>query len=182
MTFTPSGGSATPLTLVGQRENEAGRLAAIYSLLAPPSGQAGNVTVTFSGSVGNGIVVGVANFQGVDQSDPLDDFASAVGTETSSPTVPVPNDADARNELVFDTVFLGAATPLGTLGAGSDQAQQWNATIDRVRGAASTEEATGTSTTMSWTVTGGATARYWAIGAVPINPAPVGPTHDLTMA
>ncbi len=34
---------------------------------------------------------------------------------------------------------------------------------------------------MSWTVTGGATTRYWAIAAVPINPAPVGPTYDLTM-
>ena len=177
VTFTPSGGSATPLTAVGEVENEAGRLAAIYELLSPPSGKAGTVTVTFSGSVANGIVVGVANFKGVDQTDPLDDFTSAVGTEANPPSVLVATDDD---DIVFDTVFLGAAT-IGTLGVGADQTEQWNKTAGRVRGAASIEEATGASTTMSWTVTGGATARYWALAAVPINPAPVGTTYNLTM-
>ena len=106
VTFTPDGGSATALAEVGSVENEAGRLAAIYSLVDPSSGVTGTVTVTFSGSVGNGIVVGVANFAGVDQADPLDDFVSAVGTQTTAISVEVPTDL---NDLVFDTVFLGAA-------------------------------------------------------------------------
>jgi len=169
----------TVLTLsqVGSVENEAGRLAAVYGLLNPPSGQAGTVTVTFSGSVGNGIVAGVVNFAGVDQTTPYGTYASNTGTDTT-PTV---NVVTTAGDLVFDTVFLGAQT-IGTLAAGDSQTAQWSATIDRVGGAGSIEEATGTSVTMSWTVSGGATSRFWAIGAVPIKPAAAGPTQDLTIA
>ncbi len=178
VTFTPSVGSPVGLTLVGSIENEAGRLAAIYSLESPPIGDSGTVTVTFSGSVGNGIVVGVANFKGVDPADPLDDFVSAVGTDANAIGVDVPADV---GDLVFDTVFLGAAT-VPSLTVDASQNPLWNGTAGRVRGAASTEQATTTTTPMSWTASGGATTYYWAIGAVPINPAPAGPTHDLTMA
>jgi uncharacterized repeat protein (TIGR02543 family) len=179
VTFTPSGGSATALAEVGSIENEAGRLAAIYSLVNPPSGVLGTVTVTFSGSVGYGIVVGVANFAGVNQSDPLDDFVSAVGTEASAISVDVHADI---NDLVFDTVFLGAAT-LPSLTVDASQTQLWDATVDRVRGVASTEPATTTTTPMSWTASGGSTSYYWAIGAVPINPVGSEPTiYDLTVA
>jgi uncharacterized repeat protein (TIGR02543 family) len=177
VTFTPSGGSASTFALVGSIENESGRLAAIYSLLNPPSGISGTVTVTFSGSVGNGIAVGVANFAGVDQSDPLDDFVSSVGTEASAIVVNVPADI---NDLVFDNVFLGAAT-IPSLTVDASQAQLWNATIDRVRGASSTEKATTVTTPMSWTASGGATAYYWAIGAVPINPVPIVDETDPTV-
>ena len=38
------------------------RYAAIYSLLDPPAGQAGDIDITFSGTVSNGIVTGVTNF------------------------------------------------------------------------------------------------------------------------
>jgi len=160
-----------PLTEVGSVENEGGRLAAIYGLVDPPSGQAGTVVVTFSGSVGNGIVAGAANFAGVDQDTPFGTYASNTGTDTT-PTVNVATEA---KDVVFDTVFLGAGT-IGTLAAGGGQMDQWNETVDRVRGAASTEEATGVSVTMSWAVSGGATSRYWAIAAVPINPAATAPT------
>ena len=178
VTFTPSGGTAAALTEVGHVENEAGRLAAIYYLLAPPSGQAGTVTVTYSGSVAYGIVAGVANFAGVDQTTPLGAFTSNVGTEAAAISVSVATDPD---DLVFDTVFLGAAT-LPSLTAGSGQTQHWNANIDRARGVASTKLATTTTTEMSWTPSGGATAYYWAIAAVPINPAATGPTQQLTVA
>jgi hypothetical protein len=167
-----------PLTQVGEVENEAGRLAAIYGLVNPPSGQAGTVEVTFSDTVNYGIVAGVANFAGVNQSDPFDDFVSAVGTEATAINVDVPADL---NDLVFDTMFLGAAT-LPSLTADASQTELWNATVDRVRGVASTEQATTTPTPMSWTASGGSTSYYWAIGAVPINPAAAGPTHDLTIA
>ncbi len=177
VTFTPTGETALTLDEVGSIENEAGRLAAIYSLLNPPSGMSGTVTVTFSGNINNGFTVGVANFAGVDQADPLDDFVSAVGTESAPISVDVTADT---NDLVFDTVFIGAAT-IPTLSAGTNQDQLWSTNVDRAGGAASTEPAAST-VTMSWTPTGGATAYYWAIGAVPINPAIIGPTQELTMA
>ena len=178
VTFTPNAGTAVPLTEVGTIENEAGRLAAIYSLADPPNGVAGTVTVTYSGSVGYGIVAGAANFSGVNPADPLDDFVSAVGTEANAINVDVPTDP---NDLVFDTIFLGAATP-PSLSIGAGQSQLWNASLDRTRGAASIEQAAGATTAMGWTASGGSTAYYWAIGAVPINPAPAGTTYELTVA
>ena len=51
VTFTPDGGSALALTAVSSIENGAGRLAAVYQLLAPPSGVSGTVSVAFSGTV-----------------------------------------------------------------------------------------------------------------------------------
>ena len=167
VTFTPSGDSAISMSEVGSVENEAGRLSAIYSLLAPPISTAGTVTITFSGSVNNGMAAGVADFSGVNQSDPLDDFVSAIGTEANTITLDVPTDPD---DVVFDNIFLGAAT-VPSLTVGSDQSEQWNANSDRVRGAASIETAVGATTEMSWTTSGGSSAYYWALGAVPINPA-----------
>ena len=167
VTFTPSGDSAISMSEVGSVENEAGRLSAIYSLLAPPISTTGTVTITFSGSVNNGMAAGVADFSGVNQSDPLDDFVSAIGTEANTITLDVPTDPD---DVVFDNIFLGAATA-PSLTVGSDQSEQWNANSDRVRGAASIETAVGATTEMSWTTSGGSSAYYWALGAVPINPA-----------
>ena len=166
----------TDLTLVGSRENEAGRLIAIYGLIGPPSGVSGTVTVTFSGSVNYGIVVGVVNFAGVDQVDPLGDFVSAVGTETATISVDVPTNP---NDWVFDTIFLGAAT-VPSVNEGTSQSSQWNLLSDRARGAGSTKQATTETTTMSWTTSGGSSSYYWVIGAVPINPAATGPTITVT--
>ena len=111
----------------------------------------------------------MANFSGVDQTDPLDDFVYAVGTEADAINVDVPTDV---NDVVFDNIFLGSAPTLPSLIVGTDQSEQWNETIDRARGAASIETASGSTTSMSWTASGGATAYYWSLGAVPINPAP----------
>jgi hypothetical protein len=180
VTFTPSGGGALDLSAVGSIQNENGRFAGIYSLLDPPSGVSGTVTVTFSGTIDYGIVVGVANFAGVDQTYPVDDFVSAIGTEANPISIDVPSDP---GDIVFDTMFLGAAT-LPNLAAGDDQTQQWNYTLDRVCGVASTEQATGSTTSMSWTASGGATSYYWAIGAVPINPvgsAPKIPANNIVL-
>ena len=68
------------------------------------------------------------------------------------------------NDLVFDTVVIGNYN----LTVGANQTQQWN-TGSSIRGGASTEAASGTSTTMSWT-SGGTEYSYWAIGAVPVKP------------
>ena len=75
-----------------------------------------------------------------------------------------------RMMLCLITFSLAQAT-VPSLSVGSDQSEQWNANIDRVRGAASIETAVGATTAMSWTTSGGSSAYYWALGAVPINPA-----------
>ena len=163
VTFTPSGGDPLALTSVGSVENGAGRLAAIYMLLDPPSGVTGTVTVSFSGSVANGIVVGAANFAGVSQVHPLDKPATATGA-TAAISATVPTDPD---DLVFDAVFVGYSPTPPTVSAGGGQSPLWDATVDRARGVASTKEPTGTSTQMSWTA---ASTCNWAVVAVPINP------------
>jgi len=163
VTFTPSGGSPIALSSVGSIENGSGRLAAIYYLLAPPSGVSGTVAVTFSGSVGNGFVAGAANFQGVDQVTPLGQFASATASSTTTISLSVPsNDGD----LVFATTFLGAGTPPAVT-EGSGQSSLWNSSVDRARGTASTKQASASATSMSWTAGGNG---YWAAGGVSIKP------------
>jgi uncharacterized repeat protein (TIGR02543 family) len=169
-------GTDHPLTeVITQQAGTQLRYSAIYSLPAPPSGTVGTVTVNFSGSVSNGIVAGSVNFAGVDQTTPLGtpDGAGS-GTNDTAPSVTLTGlDGD---ELVFDNVFQGASGETQTLTAGADQTQLWNAWIANVRAAASTEQATSSSVTMSWTAS---SAAYWAIAAVPINPAAAATANGL---
>jgi len=165
VTFTPDGGTAANLAeVMTQQVASTNRYAAIYSLTNPPSGQTGVVTVTFSSDITNGVVVGVANFMGVDPTTPLGtpNGASATGT---APTVTLTNlDGD---ELVFDTVFIGGAPP-PALTPSASQTLLWTEGIANDGGAASTQLATNASVTMSWTATA---SGPWAIVAVPIRPA-----------
>jgi hypothetical protein len=179
VTFTPDEGTAVGLTEVitqlGYNTSNP-RYSAIYSLLNPPSGQAGTVTVTFSGSVSNGIMAGAANFAGVDQTTPL---GTPMGTNDNSTTASVGFTGLNGDELVFDHVFLGAGSSSYALTVGSGQTELWNPEyVANLRAAASIEQATSSSVTMSWTAS---TGNYWAIAAVPIKPAPAGTTYELTM-
>jgi uncharacterized repeat protein (TIGR02543 family) len=180
--FTPTGGSAIDLgsPVIKQQAGTQLRYSAIFSLVDPPANQAGSIAVTFSDSVSNGIVVGAANFKGVDQTTPLGtpkgEGSTAQGTAAS-----VTLDGLAGDELVFDNLFLGYSSSQTSLTVGPGQTQQWSAhtsTSSNVWGAASTEQAIVSSVTMSWTAAYNA---YWAIAAVPINPAPAVLTHDLTV-
>jgi hypothetical protein len=155
------------------------RYSAIYSLLSPPSGQTGTVTITYSGSVSNGIVAGAANFKGVDQTTPLGISAGAASTgNDDSPSVTLAG--LSGNELVFDNLFQGASDETQVMTTGDAQTQQWTGFSGNTRAAASIEEATGNSVTMNWTAS---SESYWAIVAVAINPASTsGTTYDLTMA
>ncbi|MCG6915786.1 hypothetical protein LJE86_17925, partial [bacterium BMS3Abin03] len=168
ITFTPDGESAIGMTeVITQLGYNASnpRYSAIYYLKNPPSGKVGTVTVTFSGSVSNGIMAGVANFSGVDQTTPL---GTPGGGADNSTTPSVTLTGLNGNELVFDNVFLGAGSDTYTLSVGADQTELWNpAYVENLREAASIEQATGSSVTMSWTAS---TGNYWAIVAVPINP------------
>ena len=173
------GAGPTVLTLtevINQQASSQPRNAAIYSLVNPPSGETGTVTVNFSGSVASGIVAGAANFAGVDQTTPLGTPGGATGSSTDSSVTLSGLDGD---ELVFDTAFQGASGETQTLTVGADQTEQWNDFSGNTRAAASVEQANGSSVTMSWTA---GSSSVWVIAAVPIIPGPTGPTHDLTMA
>ena len=179
VTFTPANGIATSLTgVIKQQAGTQLRYSAIYSLLNTPRNTSGIVTITFSGEVTNGIVAGAANFAGVNQSTPLG-IAVGAGSATQSTEPTVTLTELNGNELVFDNVFLGATGETQTLTVGSNQTQLWNAFIGNVRAAPSTEQASSTPVTMSWTA---GTTAYWAVAAVPINPAITVTNHNLTMA
>jgi hypothetical protein len=192
-TFTPNGGSAINLTeeitQLGYNTSNP-RYSAIYSLLAPPSGVTGVVNITFSGQVSNGIVAGAANFAGVDQTTPLGTPGGASGSGTSSSGTPNPSlDLTGLNgdELVFDNVFIGASSTSQAISADSGQTALWNvngyasSSSFNTIGAASMEQAAGSSVTMSWTtVNYGTTTTRWAIAAVPINPAATTSNVNLT--
>ena len=196
-TFTPSGGSALNLSEVKTQQYNWStnnyRYTAIYRLLAPPSGVTGSIAIGFSGAVSNGIIAGAVNFAGVDQTTP---FGTTVGnTGTGNNTSGTPNPTVSLtgltgNEMLFDSVFIGASSTSHSIAADSGQSPQWNvvgytssSTSFNAIGAGSTKPAPGTSTTMSWTtVNFGTTTTRWAIATVPIRPAPVGPTYNLTVA
>ena len=188
-TYTPSGGSATALTLVYDYQLVSGtsyRHTALYKVVNPPSGS-GQVNVTFNASgsdgVDSGIVAGVATFTGVNVADALGSYVTNTGT-TGNPTVNVTG--LTGNELVFDTVFKGGSSSnSGLTLTGTGQTLQWNThcgSTGLARGAASYEQATAPgSVTMSWVASN---ASVWMTIAVPINPAsaPAGPTVTINQA
>ena len=153
------------------------RFAAIYKLLDPPSGQAGTVTITFDADVPNGIVAGAINFAGVHPTTPLGTPDGANAADTS--THPSLTFSDlASGVLVFDTVFLGGADDSYNLAVGPDQTQRWNDFAGNARGTSSTEMAA-SPVTMSWTAS--PQTNWWALAAVPINPANYVPPTQYTI-
>jgi uncharacterized repeat protein (TIGR02543 family) len=178
VTFTPSGGSATDLTAVlTQQAGTQLRYSAIYSLLNPPSGVNGVIMINFSGTVSNGIIAGVVNFAGVNQTTP---FGTAVGAGSTSQGTAIALTLSGLNgnEIIFDNVFAGASSSSQTLTAGSNQSQLWNNYVGSTRAASSTKQASSGSNSLTWTA---GSNTYWAIAAVPINPAFIIPNYDLTM-
>ena len=186
VTFTPSGGSATNLTEVitqlGYNSTNP-RYSAIYKLLNPPSGVSGTVTVTFSGAVTNGSVAGAADFAGVDQTTPLGTPGGVGSPSNTSTSISVDLSGLNGNELVFDNVFAGASGSTQTLTPGAGQTALWNvlnyvsSPVTNIIAGASTEQATGSSVTMSWTFSSAAAA----ITAVPINPKAATPFNAITV-
>ena len=187
VTFTPSGGSAINLTEVITQlgySSSNPRYSAIYRRLNPPKHVAGTVTVTFSGAVSNGIVAGAVNFAGVDQTTPLGTPGGVGSPSNTSTSISVDLNDLHGNELVFDNVFAGAQDAQQALTLGAGQTALWNvlgysssSTSTNIIAGASTEQATGSSVTMSWAFSSAAAA----ITAVPINPLPAAATYDLTV-
>ncbi len=183
-TYTPSGGIATAMTLLYDYDvfPSSGTIThrhnAVYYVVSPPSG-AGQVDIAFTSGGGDGvdmgIVAGVTFFTGVNQSTPFGTYDKATGgTSSGSTAATITLNGLNGDELIFDSLFRGGTS---TQTPGADQTALWNTGVSNARGAASYEQATSTSVVMSWAATSG----IWATIAVPIKPAPTGPTHTLTM-
>ena len=175
----------TPLTLVDKVRAPAGGggtpnsrpQTEIWALANPVTGTA-NVVVTLTGDAT--FSAGATTFSGADVSAGL---TSALGTFISASASSGTNQsvtlATSAGQIVYDAVaaanFGGSGTSPSVFAAGGGQTQRWQlssrseeGTNDRrLQGAGSTETATGTSTTMSWTST---TSYPWAMGALPIRP------------
>jgi len=183
VTFTPDGGSAVDLgSAIAFAEGGAARSLAVFAYVNPPASTAGTITANFDVSIDYGIAIGAINFQGVDLSTPYDTPATANGESLAVTPIVLDVPTTGGNELVFDSVAIYSGSGAPTLTVDGSQTQQWNFSSDRIRAAAaSVKEATGTTTTMSWTRSSTPTS-YFAIAAIPINPAIAGPTQELTMA
>lgn len=160
----------TALQLVGQETGNSNARLHIYALLNPPVGAA-NVVVTLNDNPGDGIVVGVSNFTGVNQTTPFGVFASNSGLSGSS-SVTV---SSATGELVYDLATLRAST----MSVNSGQTELYNLSPD-ISGGASTKIGAA-SVTMGRSISG-SFPRQNAIGAVSIKPAAVFTNTTFTQA
>ncbi|OGY21383.1 MAG: hypothetical protein A2113_04320 [Candidatus Woykebacteria bacterium GWA1_44_8] len=133
----------------------------LFRLVAPSIGTH-SVVVTFSGQTSY-IAAGATSWFGVHQTTPTGPFAAAHGFTSSIASVSVNS---AIGEVVVDVL---GAIPNPVVTAGSNQIGRWNTTDGYTRGAGSSEQSSGPSVTMSWTLD---PPREWAIGAVPLKPAP----------
>lgn len=135
-----------------------------WRLIAPATG-ANNVVVTFGGSVV--AVCGAVSATAVHQTTMVGAQATANGISTT-PSVSV---VSISGELVADNMTTwedGSGSPT----VGSGQTERWNdITQADVDGMGSTEPATGSSTTMSWTLGG---FDEWGICGVAFKTAAVG--------
>lgn len=133
----------------------------IWYLVAPAEGS-NDIVVTWP-NIHNQHAIGGTSFNGVDQSTPIENGNTATGSSTS-PSVAVTTDVRDWAVDVLGYVSTSSAT------VDSSQTQRWQeASSSIMSGATSTEEATGSSTTMSWTTPNVA----WAMGGVALNPATV---------
>ena len=128
-----------------------------------------SVIVSFNGSTR--AVAGATSWTGVNQTTPLGTFASATSGSLGS-TTPSVNVNTTADDMVVDVLAAGPLSATATVGA--NQTQRWNLlvsdlTLNRTRGAASSETAISSTTTMSWTLS---VATRWVIGAVPLKSAP----------
>ena len=150
----------TSLTLVGEDIGNGNARMHMYMMLNPPSGTA-DVVVTLSANPDKGIVVGVTNFTGVNQSTPLGTFNSTNGkTLASSITV-----SSATGELVYDVATSRQATESANAG----QTVLYNLDAgNEVNGGGASTQPGAASVTMGWSLSA---LHEWAIGAVSIKPA-----------
>lgn len=149
------------MTLVGENVSSGGARMHIYMLLNPAVGTA-NVVVNLSVNPDKGIAVSATTFTGVNQTTPLGTFNSASGNSNTATTTV----SSAANELVYDVATFRNTTM--TQAAGQTALYNIN-TGGEIDGAGASTKAGAASVTMTWNAP---TNHEWAIGAVPIKPAP----------
>lgn len=135
----------------------------LWKLVNPPSGSA-NVVVTLV-DVSSSVVVGIATFEGVEQTTPL---GTAATNQGNSGTLTVDVTGTATDDLVWDCV---SHKDEGSLTAGSGQTERYNyydPVSKKITGAGSTEPGNGGSVTMSWSPNDSGLA--WSMVAVAIKP------------
>ena len=155
----------TPLTIIGAQQGPGNQnRTEMWRLLAPPSGTA-SVVVTLSG--GQHIVGNSISFTGVNQTTPLNTFASSSNTSAAA-AVSAPSGA---GQLVIDTVTANGDA--NTLTVGSGQTPKWNA----VSGSGGASEALtdgsikpGATPTVTMSSTLGV-SKPWSMAAVSLIPA-----------
>lgn len=156
--------AGTALTRLGGAANTTTK-SDIWYLKAPATG-ANNVVVTLSAAQTEW-AAGAVSVTGVDQTTPLGSIATATGSDLNTMTLAVTTIA---RDLVIDSLCVNNNFTLSaTVGAG--QTQRWNVVLntDQRLGLGSTEIATTTSTTMSWSPVWGSGSGTWASAGVGIR-------------
>ena len=127
----------------------------IWYLTAPATGS-NNVVVSLANA--SHIIAGATNFYHVDQATPLSNAATLARLDVDSGSIDITTTA---GDFVVDALTLNTTNNV-TFGAG--QTERWDQASFSAKGAGSTEVATGTTTTMSWTlpVSTAATVAYSA--------------------
>lgn len=144
----------------------------LWALVNPPSGSQ-TITATLSGNAK--FVLGAVLFTGVDQTTPSSSFVSTSGHATPiSLTVP-----SASGELIVDV--YGRNDPSNTDPVDTTiQLEQFDTKTNSCALSMSIKNATSSSTTMDWAVTGG--GNDWALGAISIRPLPPTLAHMKSFA
>ena len=161
----PTGVTYDGVAMVKVADQTQGSNAASMWYLVAPSTGADDIVATFAGTV-DSINMGGISFTGVDQTTPLGTAAKAASAGSDAPTVTV---TTVARDMVVDSLAQGdESSNTATNAAGTYQTERHDVgqSTNHAGGAGSTEVATGTSTTMSWTL---GNSMPWAIIGVAIK-------------
>jgi len=127
-----------------------------WYVVAPPTG-AHNVVVTLSGGTPSSLLSGATSLTGVNQGNPIRQYAAADATQTGgNATVSV---SSQTNDLVLDTVCAG--TSIGTASQTGQYLSNVNSGTSCNNIGGSTQAGAATSTTMTWTGMNGVADDIW---------------------
>ena len=156
---------ATPLTLIGDHFGSFVHVE-LWALLSPTG--SGTITVTFSAFLESFVGGSVSYFNVASTISQLQAAATANdgSTATASDTV-----TTSPGDLVVDTLAVTNLLSTSTVSpTGSGRVQRWNSGPMGLgfAGAGSDQPASGSSVTMSWSISQGGV--FWSLVAVPLTP------------
>ena len=133
----------------------------IWSLVAPDTGTH-DVVVDFTAAAGDGAMVGVMTFEGVNQADALRTMATSAGSGGNS-SVSI---GSGPGELVFAVVAVDDSTDYD-LQPGGSQNEEWDMKLSEGNGGGSTQSGASPTVDATWTWTG---SDNWASGGISVKP------------